>query len=690
MQIRQMENDISQGRSYPLGATLYSDGINFSVFSKNAEFIELLLFDGPEDEKPASVIKLDPVNHRSFYYWHVFIKGLKAGQLYGYRVHGPYEIEEGYRFDGGKLLVDPYAKAVVTPEKFSRDAAKVTGDNCASAMKSAVIPEGGYNWEGDEPLNIPYSKSIIYELHVKGFTADQSSGLPEEKRGTYSGLIEKIPYLKSLGITAIELLPVAQFDPQDAQDGLPNYWGYTPVNFFAVHDGYGSVKDPIGLINEFRDMVKAMHQAGIEVILDVVFNHSAEGGHDGPTYCFKGFENKAYYMLNHGRNEYLDYTGCGNTMNANHSIVRRIVRDALRYWVSEMHVDGFRFDLASVLTRDETGEPLENPPLIWEIESDPVLARTKIIAEAWDAAGLYQVGSFIGDKWAEWNGRYRDDIRQFVKGDKALVSVLASRILGSPDIYPDPEREPNRSIHLITCHDGFTMNDLVTYDTKHNEANLESNMDGSNQNFSWNCGTEGPTNEAKINRFREKQIKNYFTILFCSQGTPMFLMGDEVRRTQQGNNNAYCQDNALNWFDWNLVEINHGLFRFVKGLINLTQGLEIFKLENILITSEIVDEPHLIWHGIKVERPDWNDWSNSLAFSLHHPTEDEHFYVAMNAYHESLEFNIPDPVEGKSWHLIVDTHLPSPLDFTKPSKSIPIKGKKYVVHGRTNVVLMTI
>ena len=494
--------------------------------------------------------------------------------------------------------------------------------------------------------------------------------------------------MKSLGITAIELLPVAQFDPQDAQDGLPNYWGYTPVNFFAVHNEYGSVKDPLKLVYEFRDMVKAMHQAGIEVILDVVFNHSAEGGHDGPTYCFKGLENKAYYMLNHGRNEYLDYTGCGNTMNANHSIVRRIIRDSLRYWVSEMHVDGFRFDLASVLTRDEDGEPLENPPLIWEIESDPVLARTKIIAEAWDAAGLYQVGSFIGDKWAEWNGRYRDDIRQFVKGDKALVSVLASRILGSPDIYPDPEREPNRSIHLITCHDGFPMNDLVTYNTKHNEANLESNRDGADYNYSWNCGAEGPTIDTEIERIREKQIKNFFTILFCSQGTPMFLMGDEVRRTQQGNNNAYCQDNQLNWFDWNLVEKNHGLFTFVRGLINMTQGLEVFKLENILCTNEVVDEPHLIWHGIKVERPDWNDWSNSLAFSLHHPMENEHLYVALNAHYNILEFNIPDPENGKSWHLIVDTHLNSPNDFMEPEKAIPITGTKYKVHGRTSVILM--
>ncbi len=683
-----MTYDFLPGKTFPLGASVQSNGVNFSVFSKNATSVELLLFDHADDTSPSDIITLDPRIHRTFYYWHVLVLGLEPGQLYAFRVHGPYDPVKGYRHNAEKVLIDPYAKAVITPAGFSRKAAIGPGDNCAQALKCAVIPSNDYDWEGDEPLNIPFSTSVIYELHVKGFTRHPSSGVTAEKRGTYAGLIEKIPYLQQMGVTAVELMPVHQFDEQDAPDGLTNYWGYTPIGFFAPHNGYGYAREPLALVREFRDMVKAFHRAGIEVILDVVFNHTAEGGADGPTYSFKGFENKAYYLLNHGRSEYLDYTGCGNTLNANHSIVRRMIMDSLRYWASEMHVDGFRFDLASVLSRDENGEPLKNPPILWEIESDPVLANCKIIAEAWDASGLYQVGSFIGDKWAEWNGHYRDDIRRFVKGDKGLVRKIASRILGSPDIYPDPDREPNRSIHFITCHDGFTMNDLVSFHDKRNETNREANRDGSNANDSWNCGVEGPSDDPETEALRIRQIKNFFTILFFSQGTPMILMGDEVRRTQGGNNNAYCQDNEVSWFDWDLLVKNHDLQVFVKGLIGFTQGMEVFCLEKILTMKESISGPHLIWHGTSPYKPDWNNYSRSLAFSLSFPEKNEYLYVILNAYWDGLAFSLPALTNGLRWHRIIDTNLRYPNDFTQPMASRPLKRNIYKMASRSMTVFM--
>ncbi len=683
-----MPYDYFPGKSFPLGATVYDHGVNFSVFSKNATQVELLLFESADDKQPGQVIPLIPVIHRTFYYWHVFVQSMKPGQIYGYRVYGPYDPSSGYRYDHGKVLVDPYAKAIVTPAGFSRKAASEPGDNCAQAMKSVVVNTRAYDWEGDESLNIPFSTSVIYELHVKGFTRHPSSGICPEKRGTYLGLIEKIPYLQKLGVTAVELMPVYQFDEQDANEGLTNYWGYSPVNFYAPHNGYGHHKDPLLLIDEFRDMVKAFHRAGIEVILDVVFNHTAEGGADDPTYSFKGFGNKAYYLLNEDKTKYLDYTGCGNTMNTNHSIVRRMIMDSLRYWASEMHIDGFRFDLASVLSRDESGEPLKNPPILWEIESDPVLASCKIIAEAWDAAGLYQVGSFIGDKWAEWNGHYRDDIRKFVKGDKGIVKKLASRILGSPDIYPDPNREPNRSIHFVTCHDGFTLNDLVSYNEKHNEANLEGNRDGTNENYSWNCGFEGPAQDKEIEHLRLRQIKNFITLLFFSQGTPMLSMGDEVRRTQRGNNNAYCQDNEISWFDWTLVDKNKHLLNFVTGVIGFTQGLEVFRLEKILTTKEVVSGPHLIWHGTRAHSPDWNEYSRSLAFSISYPECKEYIYVILNSYWDGLAFFLPRLDYNMRWHRIIDTSLDPPNDFCNPLKSEPLFRNIYKMPFRSAAVFM--
>ncbi len=684
-----MTGDVLSGQSYPLGATVRPDGVNFSVFSRNGEQVELLLFDDVDDGVPARTIQLDPQQNRTFYYWHVLLPGIEAGQLYGYRVRGPFAPERGHRFDGDKLLLDPYARAVAVGKKYEREAAARPGDNCAHAMKSVVVDPSAYDWEQDTHVGLPYSSTVIYEMHVGGFTRHPSSGVAPEKRGTYAGVIEKIPYLQRMGITAVELLPVQQFDEQDAPPDLINYWGYSPVAFFAPHQGYCSDCDPLGPVREFRNMVKALHQAGIEVILDVVFNHTAEGDQTGPTLSFRGLENRAYYILERDRAYYADYSGTGNTVNANQSIVRRMILDSLRYWVSEMHVDGFRFDLASVMARDERGDPLEDPPILWEIESDPVLAGSKIIAEAWDAAGLYQVGSFIGHRWAEWNGQFRDDVRRFVKGDRETVTRLAARIKGSPDLYPQPGREPNRSINFVTCHDGFTLNDLVSYNQKHNRANGEENRDGTDANYSWNCGVEGPTDDPEVEALRRRQVRNLLVILLVSQGTPMLLMGDEVRRTQEGNNNVYCQDNEISWFDWDDLERHADLLRFARGLIHFTQARPIFREERFWSAPRGNESSHITWHGVRLGRPDWGPDSHSVAFELHYPEAGDHLHVMLNAYWEPLEFALPPLPEGERWRCIVDTALDAPEDFREPASAPVVEGNAYRVESRASVLLMS-
>lgn len=685
-----MDKSILPGRSFPLGATVTPMGVNFSIFAKGATGVSLLLFDDPDAPRADRVIHLDPKVHRTFYYWHVFVRGLRSGQVYAYRVEGPYAPEKGLRFDSEKVLLDPYARAVVGWRNYSREAAIHPGNNnIAQALRSVVVDSSAYNWEGDVPLNIPYSSTIIYEVHVGGLTRHPSCGLAPALRGTYAGLQAKIPYLKQLGITAVELLPIHQFDHQDAQPGLENYWGYSTMAFFAPHRGYSSHLDPLGPLNEFRDMVKALHRAGIEVILDVVFNHTAEGDERGPTLSFRGLANSSYYMLDpKNPAHYLNYSGCGNTFKANHSVPGHLILDCLRYWVAEMHVDGFRFDLASALSRAADGTPLEDPPILWSIESDPVLAGTKIIAEAWDAGGLYQVGSFIGDRFAEWNGPYRDDVRQFVRGDANMVGKLAARVLGSPDIYKDPDREPNRSINFITCHDGFTLRDLVSYNQKHNEANRENNRDGADENYSWNCGVEGPTNDSNINRLRLQQSKNFLTILLTSQGTPMLLMGDEVGHSQQGNNNAYCQDNELSWFDWRRVTEEAELLRFTQGLIHFVQSLKIFQQERLLAVTHPNLNPHIIWHGTELFKPDWRPESRSLAFSLHHPTENEHLHLIFNADKIGKSFALPTPPDGQRWCRIVDTSLASPNDFAPPDEALALSDSNYWLNARSSLLLI--
>jgi isoamylase len=535
------------GKSFPLGATLSRDGANFSVYAKYSAAVQLLLFDHVEDPEPSRVIHLDPQGNRTYHYWHAFVPGVTRGQLYGYRVSGPFDPARGLRFDLNKVLLDPYGKCIARPARRSREAARQPGDNAATALKSVVVDPGAYDWEDDEPLGRPFTKTIIYEMHVGGFTRHPSFGIAPAKRGTFAGLIEKIPYLQDLGVSAVELLPVFAFDEQDGPPGLGNYWGYQPLSFFAPHDGYSSRSDPLGALDEFRDMVKALHQAGIEVILDVVYNHTAEGDEHGPAICYRGLANGNYYILSEDKARYTDFTGCGNTLNANEPIVRRLILDSLRYWVNEMHVDGFRFDLASILSRDQDGRPMTSPPILWDIESDPVLVNTKLIAEAWDAAGLYQVGSFVGDSWKEWNGRFRDDVRAFLKGDNGTARAIALRLTGSPDVFGHEDREAEQSINFVTSHDGFTLNDLVSHNAKHNDVNREENRDAADYNVSWNCGIEGQTKDPEVERLRNRQVKNFLTLTLLAIGTPMLLMGDEARRTQMGNNNAFCQNNEISW-----------------------------------------------------------------------------------------------------------------------------------------------
>jgi glycogen operon protein len=689
-----------RGRSFPLGATWTPCGVNFSVFASWARAVQLVLFNERDPENPSQVIDLDPQRNRTFYYWHVFVEDLPPGTMFGWRIDGPYDPSQGHRFDANKLLLDPYARAVVFPPRYSRQAASRPGDNTATALKGVVVDPNAYDWEDDAPLQRPMPGTIIYEMHVRGFTQHPTAGAKHP--GSYLGLIEKIPYLQKLGVTAVELLPIQEFDPGDAAPNRRNYWGYSPIGFFAPHRGYcANPNDVMAPVNEFRDMVKALHRAGIEVILDVVFNHTAEGGEGGPTLSFRGLGNRSYYMLDERDHRiYSNYTGCGNTLNSNHSVVRRMILDCLRSWVTEMHVDGFRFDLASVMSRDEEGRPLENPPIVWEIESDPVLAGTKIIAEAWDAAGLYQVGTFIGDRWAEWNGQFRDDVRRFVKGDNDMVARLSQRMIASPDIYSAPryhERDPNRSVNFVTCHDGFTLNDLVSYNQKHNDDNGENNRDGSDTNWSWNCGAEGPTDDPAIEALRERQIRNMLSILLLSQGTPMLLMGDEVRRTQFGNNNAYCQDNELSWFDWSLLERNAGLLRFVQHLIGFVRKREIFREERFWTVGAIhkrrgvgdeLTEPHVRWHGVKLNKPDFGSNSHSLALTLAQPGQPEMMHLMLNAYWEPLEFQLPKLQRGRKWLRVIDTSQPSPQDFAEPAVAAEIANGSQKVEPRSVVLLI--
>jgi isoamylase len=694
-----VSDGFEEGSSSPLGATPTfakasaakpaANGVNFSVFSRNATGVQLLLFDRVDDPRPARTVRLDPSANRTYHYWHVFVPKVQPGQLYGYQVEGPFDPSSGMRFDPDKVLLDPYGRGVMVPRAYGRDAAYRPGDNAATAMRSVVVDVSAYDWEGDVPLQRPSSRTIVYEMHVGGFTRHPSSGLADKIRGTFAGLIEKIPYLHQLGITAVELLPVFQFDPQDCPPGLVNYWGYAPVSFFAPHQAYSSRRDPLGPVDEFRDMVKALHRAGLEVILDVVFNHTAEGDLRGPTLSFRGLDNPTYYILEEDRARYANYSGTGNTLNANHPIVRRMILDSLRYWVQTMHVDGFRFDLASILARGPSGEVYPTPPVLWDIESDPVLAGTKLIAEAWDAAGLYQVGSFIGDSWKEWNGRFRDDVRSFLRAEDGTIELFVDRLFGSPSLYGHKQREPEASVNFVTCHDGFTLNDLVSYDRKHNEANGENNRDGTDDNRSWNCGVEGATDDPAVEKLRTRQVKNFLTVTMLSAGMPMMLMGDEVRRSQGGNNNAYCQDNETGWFDWTLLTKRAELHRFVTSL-NARRVLRGDQSERHRVAlNQLIREAHLIWHGVRLHEPDWGHDSHSVAFTAKLTEERVLFHVIVNAYWEPLEFELPPVVEAgqEPWRRWIDTFLDSPHDIAEWDRAPAVDGQTYRAEPRSVVVL---
>src|SRR5271157_4963302 len=687
-----LENEVAAsatGRSYPLGATLINGGANFSIFSRSASSIELLFFDRVDDARPSRIIPIDPSANRTYHYWHVFVPDVQAGQIYGFRAYGPFEPTRGLRFDPSKLLLDPYGRAIAVPRNYTREAARLKGDNAATAMKSVVTNPRAYDWEGDTPLERPSSQTVVYEMHLRGFTRHPSSGIAENKRGTFAGLIEKIPYLQQLGITAVELLPVFQFDAQDAPPGRVNYWGYAPVSFFAPHQAYSSRQDPLGPLDEFRNMVKALHRAGIEVILDIVFNHTAEGGDDGPTLCFRGLDNPTYYLLCEDRSRYANFSGTGNTLKANNPVIRRGFVDALRYWVNEMHVDGFRFDLASILARDSSGAVMPNPPVLWDIESDPALVGTKMIAEAWDAAGLYQVGNFVGDSWKEWNDRFRDDIRDFFRGAHDSVGRAADRLLGSPSIYGWKERELEESINFVTCHDGFTLNDLVSYDHKHNEGNYEGNRDGGNDSRSWNCGVEGPTDDPVIETLRNRQVKNFLTAVILSAGVPMFVMGDEVRRSQRGNNNAYCLDNDTSWFDWNLLSKHADLLRFVRLLMERRVIRDVEHERRRFSLSQVLREQKYAWHGVKLNQPDWSRFSRSIAISGELKYEGVLGHIIFNAYWEPLEFELPILKDGsENWWRWIDTALDPPHEICGWNAEKPVLGTTYRAGARSVVVLL--
>jgi glycogen operon protein len=684
-----MPETAAPGSSAPLGAAVTAGGVNFSVYSRHATAMELLLFDDEGAGAPSLTISLDPSDNRTYYYWHAFVPEVKPGQIYAYRASGPFDPANGLRFDREKVLLDPYGRATVVPQGYRRRAGAKKGDNAATAMKSVVVDPSTYDWEGDRPLRLPPARSIIYEMHVRGFTRHPSSGVRERTRGTYAGLVEKIPYLRDLGITAVELLPVFQFDASDCPPGLVNYWGYQPVSFFAPHRAYSSRKDPLGPVDEFRDMVKALHRAGLEVILDVVFNHTAEGNHEGPAFCFRGLDNPTYYILEPDRSRYADYSGCGNTLNSNNPIGRRMIVDGIRYWVEHMHVDGFRFDLASILARDPQGHVLQNPPVLWDLETDPALAGTKFIAEAWDAAGLYQVGSFVGDSWREWNGLFRDDARRFFRGDAGSLRRFADRFIGSPDLYRAKGREPEQSVNFVTCHDGFTLNDLVSYNRKHNEANGEDNRDGGNDNHSWNCGAEGPSDDPAVEALRNRQVKNFLAATLLSIGLPMILMGDEVRRTQGGNNNAYCHDDETNWLDWTLLEQHADVHRFVK-LLCARRVLRTAANERRRLTlGQLIDQAHKTWHGVKLGQPDWGDASHAVAFTAELQDERLLVHLVFNTYWEPLAFELPGAWSGRAvtWRRWVDTARPSPDDIVPWQDAPAVAPSPYGAGPRSVVVL---
>ena len=692
----------SPGLPYPFGANVINDGVQFAIFSRNAGAVKLLLFHSAGQNAEYTVFDLDPLYNKTGDIWHIWIEGIGNGQVYGYKIDGEYNTSKGHRFNKHKLLIDPYAHALTGNFKWDLTKARgvildavneaesfSTEDSTYSVPKSIVI--NSKNEIRKNPIRIPENDLIIYELHVKGFTAHDSSGISAS--GTFKGLTEKIPYLKELGINAVELLPIHEFDEFEnintnpvTGEKLKNFWGYSTIAFFAPKSSYSSSGATGEQVQEFREMVRQFNDAGIEVILDVVFNHTHEGDHRGPTLSFRGIDNSVYYMLDTDKSRYKNFSGCGNTFNCNHPHVRQLIVDALRYWFIEMDVDGFRFDLASILGRDQKGEMLSNPPLIEWIEEDPILRNAKIIAEAWDAGGAYQVGKFPG-RWAEWNGRYRDDVRRFWRGDKDTKGAFATRLTGSSDLYSTTT--PCRSINFITCHDGFTLSDLVSFNEKHNIENGEDNRDGENNNFSFNSGFEGLDAPAEIEKSRIKMIKNLIATLFLSLGVPMLLSGDEFRRTQKGNNNSYCQDNEISWVNWDLLKINNEIFEFTRKMIEFRKNHPILR-STVFFSGTKGDNytaEDISWHGTEISKPEWDDEEPVIAALINGQyaeessyTRDSDFYMIFNSSEDDLAFRIPLSPSGKRWKVSINT-------AGKPGEDIFINGNENYITAESIVAV---
>jgi glycogen operon protein len=695
-------DDVQAGNPLPIGgAHQAGGGVNFVLFSRNATGVRLEFYRNADDSSPSRIIDLDPVRHRTGDVWHVWVRGVPGGQLYGYRVEGPYQPEAGHRFNAHRLLLDPYARALAGVENWDFPAARgydsssglkdlsfSTLDNAATTPK-CIFTDDRFDWEMDSPPKHPASDTVIYETHVRGFTIHPNSRVA--RPGTFAGLTEKIPYLQNLGVTGIELMPVLEFNENESNrmnpitgEKLKNYWGYDPVAFFAPKQSYSFEGPRCQQILEFREMVKAFHRARIEVILDVVLNHSAEGDELGPTFSLRGLENSIFYMLQeNGCRYYKNFSGVGNTLNANHPVVRELVRNVLRYWVMHMHVDGFRFDLASVLGRDEHGNVLRNAPLLEEIAEDPILRDVKIIAEAWDAGGAYQVGNFSTKRWTEWNGRFRDDVRRFWLGDTGIGS-FASRICGSSDLYQSSGKGPDSSLNFVTCHDGFTLNDLVSYKQKHNDENGEFSRDGSDANYSDNCGVEGPSQDPAVESIRIRLIKNFLLTLFVSRGVPMLLGGDEFRRTQRGNNNAYCQDNEVSWFDWSLLEKHKEIYRFTRGMIAFRHAHPVLRRENFYTDADIE------WFAPNGAPPDWaNQSQKSFACRILGQTEPD-LFLLFNADNRSVDYALPGLPAGKIWRLAVDTSRTAPDDLCDPGKEPSLQGQiGFRLEPRSSAILLT-
>jgi glycogen operon protein len=699
-----------------MGSFPTESGVNFSVFSRHATAITLILFQTTEPDSPYQEVRLDPKRHKTGDIWHCHIRNLRAGTCYLYRADGPYQPERGLRFNAHKTLLDPYAKALTSlegwdlktclgydPDNHSLDLS-YSYEEDIDVQPRCVVVDDAFDWQGDTPLNYPLRFSVLYETHVRGLTRHPSSGV--KNPGTFRGVVEKIPYFKDLGITSLEFLPIQEFNEHElfsvnprSGDTLVNYWGYSTVTFFAPKSSYAADRSPGGQVWEFKEMVRELHRAGIEVILDIVFNHTAEGNERGPTFSLRGLDNQIYYMLDENQRYYKNYSGCGNTVNCNHPVVRNFIMDCLRYWVTEMHVDGFRFDLGSILGRDQHGRLMENPPMLEWIAEDPILSNTKIIAEAWDAGGAYQVGWFPGGRWAEWNDRFRDDMRQYWRGDQKKTRDLATRLSGSSDLYLRDGRKPFHSINFITSHDGFTLYDLVSYNGKHNDENGEDNRDGGNSNNSANYGIEGPcTNQAIVN-IRLRLMKNFIASMMVSLGTPMILGGDEIARTQRGNNNAYCQDNDISWYDWSLLEQNTELYRFAKMMIAFRLRHPGFMRPEFYTGRDgnYNAIPDISWFNENGETPNWETIGPCLAFRMDGSKaevladkDDNDFFIMLNGSDRPVNFVVEPGSAGKSWVRAVDTGLPPPEDIAEPGAEKPLgKQESYGLRERSMVVLIS-